>query len=795
MEYGNLSNPSYNPAAAPETGAMQVFSSMVHSYLDLVQRNAFPPAFLVDLIKTGSYNGQPKDVLIYEVGYLVALAIGAVFIVLMTLVGLFFCCCRCCGNCGGKMYQKQTKNMNCKRRFLYFFLLIITLVILAGNICAFYSNSKMNKAVDNSFTSLNNTIDNLRTYVSSVPQDVDIIINASNTPINSANSSIIGIGPVLGGMIKSSIEEQANQTLNTIQATVNDLNSMAKALRSVNDSFATLQATQQQLEQNLTAIRDQINQTLTSCGSACSSAPSVSDLTFDIKFQSIPDFTNQLKSINDFLNSGVDGSIQKARQTLNDIPQTVTNQTKKPVQDVQAQLTNIGQKIQDVRSSIAIVDTLNSVNSFFDMVTGNATKYQGDVVKYEYYRWIVGICLCCLILLVVVCNLFGLLLGPCGHKAHVDPTDRGCLSNSAGDFFMAGAGFSFIFAWLLMLVTAVLFAVGGNIYTSGCKPWASGQLYQVVDENVNLSKLLSMDLNNLNLTTLYRDCQNNDALWTTLNLNSMYNLDSFLNISEYTGEVNKILDNTNINIPNITFLSSSQKDQITSVATSGIDTYNFSNFNQQAVKNVTKTSLLSFASQLDTLAGKVPAHSAALTNEANALRNLQNSIDTILVPQINNLTTDINNLQAKATKLPDSLNKSLQSIIDAQKFVDTQVVGIIKNDTRIYINKIIGYFESYINWTKTMLTQNLARCRPIASALSSAEVVACQYLVDTVNAFWFSLGWCTLFFIPSIILAVKLAKYYRRMKISDVYDNINDHMEMTTTHSQQYLIPRVTTKS
>lgn len=37
------------------------------------------------------------------------------------------------------------------------------------------------------------------------------------------------------------------------------------------------------------------------------------------------------------------------------------------------------------------------------------------------------------------------------------------------------------------------------------------------------------------------------------------------------------------------------------------------------------------------------------------------------------------------------------------------------------------------------------------------------------NAFWFSLGWCTLFLLPSIILAVRLAKFYRRMDVADVY--------------------------
>lgn len=66
----------------------------------------------------------------YEIGFLVCVAIGILYIVLMPLVGFFFACCRCCGNCGGRMYQEQTRNINCRRRGLYWATLIITLIIL-----------------------------------------------------------------------------------------------------------------------------------------------------------------------------------------------------------------------------------------------------------------------------------------------------------------------------------------------------------------------------------------------------------------------------------------------------------------------------------------------------------------------------------------------------------------------------------------------------------------------------------------------------------------------------------------
>lgn len=48
-----------------------------------------------------------------------------------------------------------------------------------------------------------------------------------------------------------------------------------------------------------------------------------------------------------------------------------------------------------------------------------------------------GICLCCLVLLIVLCYLLALALGALGLKPSVLPTERSCLSNSGGDFFMA----------------------------------------------------------------------------------------------------------------------------------------------------------------------------------------------------------------------------------------------------------------------------------------------------------------------------------------------------------------------
>lgn len=72
---------------------------------------------------------SPKAIY-YEIGFIVLATLGVVFVLLMPLVGLFFCLCRCCENCGGEMHQRHRKNADCQRGF-YTFSLISSTVFIA----------------------------------------------------------------------------------------------------------------------------------------------------------------------------------------------------------------------------------------------------------------------------------------------------------------------------------------------------------------------------------------------------------------------------------------------------------------------------------------------------------------------------------------------------------------------------------------------------------------------------------------------------------------------------------------
>ncbi|NXL22599.1 PRM1A protein, partial [Setophaga kirtlandii] len=96
MELGNIWKPTYGPGPEAPGSSTPGLVAMAHGFLRLVQPNALP-AELVNFEQSQSVFSQDNinELLLYELGFLVCVAIGVLLIILVPLVGCFFCCCRC----------------------------------------------------------------------------------------------------------------------------------------------------------------------------------------------------------------------------------------------------------------------------------------------------------------------------------------------------------------------------------------------------------------------------------------------------------------------------------------------------------------------------------------------------------------------------------------------------------------------------------------------------------------------------------------------------------------------------
>ncbi|NXQ82368.1 PRM1A protein, partial [Nyctibius grandis] len=88
MELGDISQPVYGPGPKAPGSSTLGLVGMVHGFLRLVQPNPLP-------IVLCCFSFFLSQLLLYERGFLVCVAIGLLFIILVPLVGCCFCCCRC----------------------------------------------------------------------------------------------------------------------------------------------------------------------------------------------------------------------------------------------------------------------------------------------------------------------------------------------------------------------------------------------------------------------------------------------------------------------------------------------------------------------------------------------------------------------------------------------------------------------------------------------------------------------------------------------------------------------------
>ncbi|KAK2824269.1 hypothetical protein Q5P01_021444 [Channa striata] len=259
----NLVQPKYQNMTKDSSAGFM--APLVHSFLHSVQPNPFPGDLILTIaseIKQVPSNQEfAKEVLIYEIGFLVCVAIGILYIVLMPIVGFFLACCRCCGNCGGNMYQKQTSSIHCRRRTLYWSAFITTVIIFAGNVCMFKSNQNLNVYVNQSPEQFNTTIDNVHTFVSAVPQQINYVVNESNSTIQKVISNLDAVGFQLGTKIQQQLKDIFNQVLNSFKLLDQEVVNISVQLNTFTSSLNQLQSSLNQLQTNITDVKNRISNT------------------------------------------------------------------------------------------------------------------------------------------------------------------------------------------------------------------------------------------------------------------------------------------------------------------------------------------------------------------------------------------------------------------------------------------------------------------------------------------------------------------------------------------------------
>ncbi|XP_068448938.1 prominin-1-A isoform X7 [Clinocottus analis] len=797
LDFGYVPAGVYETLAHYEPGPIGILFHMVHAFLYVVQPNAFPQDLIVKLAKDkfGAIQTEYQKAIYYEIGFLVCAAVGLLFAVLVPMIGLFFCMCRCCDNCGGEMHQRQRKNADCRRGLLGTLLFSTSLVITIGVLCAYSANQNLSSQVKNIRRLVNSNMRDLHTFANDTPMQIDYLISQYATAKNKVIYDLDNIGPLLGGRIHDQLDKEVHPALDRVLNMAGAMRETKEALENVNVGLEVLQEGTGKLNFNLSLVRTSINRTLNDPGchdeeSDATTAQlcrnirqSLSQLQIGANFTRLPKVNAQLEKMNDVLRTDLSAIVQTGYSSLNDTPNMVVEQTRSVVESVHGLVDGIGNNISSFSKVFPVQSSLSNFTIFISHAHAKIEDHYPEIDKMDFYRWIGCIALCCMVVLVLAFNYLGLLCGTLGYDKHASPTTRGCISNTGGTMLMAGVGFTVIFSWVLMGVVTTIFLAGGNMEKLFCEPFHTKEVFKVVDTpylvNADWKNFIPGYMYNdsdLELTaeSLYSTCKENKGIYSAMRLDRVFNISVFLNTTVFTKDVVSQLDSVKIDLRGIILLEAEGKQNLLDFSEAGLSEINYADYLEEVNKGVTVMDLLSFARELEAQTDLMPrgALQTALKGHAGTLRQIHRQQIISMEQAMSALNQSMRFLERTTTDLPNKVLAVLDAIEAAQYLISQNATHLINRETGKYTATIVGYFHQYIEWVKTSLALEVAPCKPFSNMLDTAEIITCSFLVDSMNTFWMGLGCSTLFLLPSIILAVKLAKFYRRMDTEDVYDDV-----------------------
>ncbi|XP_015427332.1 PREDICTED: prominin-1 isoform X3 [Myotis davidii] len=788
--------------------------NMVRIFLYVVQPNFFPRDLIREILQKkfepSMEYGKPESVVLtlqiiqYEIGILLGVVLGLLFVILMPLVGLCFGVCRCFNKCGGEMHQRQRRDWPFRRKYYALALLILCVIMSIGIIYGFMANHylrthirKARKLADSNFRDLR-TLQNV-----TVPQ-VTYVLDQFTATKERAVSDLDNIKTLLGGNIQEHVKLKTIPVLDDVEAMAKEIRETKVLLVSVNKNLWELKRSPEEIYRGLQEVKRDLEQSLKDpvCSipaqrARCNSIKmSLDQLDNNTYLGQLRLLDNEINHVNGVLQTNLSSLVQMSYQSINNIPERVEKQTTDIIPAspecmtemflfpaVKRILNYIGLNIKMIAQEVPIREKLSVFLDSIDDFESNIYRELPRVEKYESYRWLSCLIICCFLTLIMIFYYLGLLCGVFGYKRNATPTTRGCVSNTGGTFLMVGVGISFFICWISMLSVVLAFVIGVNMEKLVCEPYQNRKLFQIMDTpyllNENWKYYLSGKiLNNMNINLtieqVYRDCKDNKGIYTALQLENVYNVSKHLTIKEHIRHMNNEFKKMSVNLDDI-ILKEEGKRNLLDFSDSGVEQIDYDTYLAETGKSLTKVNLLTYASGLKEQANKLPPGvlKESLTRNVIKIEDIHNIKFLPLDLQLKELHHQMQELQQRGSGLKVKVTNILDALDSSQKFITNDLPSIIIEESKKYADIIVSYFEYYLNWANVAVMEEIAACKPVATAFDSAfDVFLCNYITKPMNLFWFGIGKATILLLPAIIIAVKLAKYYRRMDSEDVYEEM-----------------------
>lgn len=748
-----------------------------------------------------NFQANLSKLLKFETGYLVCVAFGIVFVVLVVVGGLITFCCRCCcSGCGGEYVQTVQRTKSGWRSFYAGILFVLTVMITLPCIFIYLTNSWLTQIIDQAPTQFNDVLDNVVKYAEVLPDQLQHTVDEFTKLNSSIVDDLDNIDQTVGVPLRDEFKDFAKpaiQQLENVDAFVNGtLTSIGNVEVSINKIESDYKELDQQLKYLSKDMESGLNVPECTGVSACNE---LRDAAVDLGKGNVIDIdTTQVQTAEDELKKvNISEKIELVESTLDDIPTAVANLSTDATKDVVSTLNSASSELNKVLT-VVNQSTIDSIVQQVEGAKNISTRFEEISDEVDSYRLIACAVIGGCVLSICVLYFFGLLLGQCNYDPN--PELRGPLARFGGILLMSGVGFSFLFSWILMILTIVLFTVGGHGERWICQS-IEAPFYglkfadKLIDESTTLNGL-TFENTSLSIYELVESCEENKSIYNTLHLEDTLNLTEITGqISEKLSDFTNSLSNLTVDLSNLDVYNNDTKEALESLTTSGIEGVDLDGFMTTINDQMKDADFLEFSQNITKLSSDMRAfNNTALADKLDAyaanLTDINTTYYTPIEAEVETLETHIDTLQSYIEKTNATVNETSAVLEALNTKIQTEGPEEVSKQLVNLGNNLVVDVNGYISWLEGQIRNEVGACRPLYNVYDQAVTTVCTYMMDVLGGLWFSLGWSVFFLMPAAIVAMKLSKFYRGGRLIDVDDEYTEELEMSeyTSLPQQKLV-------
>lgn len=593
-----------------------------------------------------------------------------------------------------------------------------------------------------------------------------------------------------------------NQQLAEIShaTSLDNLTQLVSGLGNIKDDLAEVSRLTDTLKSNARVLKKvliQVRNQLLDISARCRSIPQcrgvmdqyssqIDQIAIKEHFDELPNISASLQAVSGLVSEDVKRELMSGKQQLDNIQREIQRTVNETVPLISRAISKLGDDVGRIAREITrhLENADHAVYSHSDEPLDKVRTY---ILTYSPYRYNLGLGLALTLLMILAPIVIGLFCGFCGKRP--DPSfDDSCNRGTGGHLLLIAMWLIFLTSSVMIAIILAHFAVGVVAQRGVCEPLQNpqnNQIFALVDHIVPLDKILPVQVldhrrgrhrrmqpQTPSVSSVIAACHQNRTIYDVLNLETRVNVSEVLTFAS-NPSLQEALDNIKqrLNVEGqIVILPDQAKRKLGELAESS-PTIPFDLYTEVLGQKITELNFSEFANVLHNMANKIDDISIQddLKVAARNLIHCQRDVEELagfaqnLREQVKQLKDHLN---INHNSLKEAIYGLMNEVIKAQEYLNKDGPRKLLEIAQQFADEFMGHVRHYMQRVVDHTHTEVGKCWPLSRVYNATLIATCDEVLNPLNGFWASAGWCILLFIPTIFLAVRLSILYQK---SDPY--------------------------